>query len=426
MDNEKKESQLGVIFKFEYLGYLKDKTFITMTVILVALVVIVGAFSVVPRKGGAGKPAVYMLGQNALAAGLSKTMTPEFMAEQLGDTYEWTYTEKPRDIQTMLRFSKYSVAFCYDGGDTYDLYAKGLSLREMGLTLSMDKMVEKLYKAKLLAAFTPEQRQAAKILDGVVITPVITDLGGKSSSNFWVSYILLFLLYITISAHNQFIVSSVVTEKTSRAMELLITSAKPRNLMFGKVFGVAAAALTQFLLIFLAAVPFALAALKNNLLANAKTESAFILESFARTFTSPFFVFCFIMFFLLGYFIYAFFYAAAASTVSRLEEVASVAAFPMLFLIAGFFSAIFGSVLDINSVFIKVLSYIPLFSPMVMFARQCMGAAQVWEILLAIVINIGGVALMGIIGAKIYRAGVTLYGRKLKFGDIANIIKSAV
>ena len=133
-----------------------------------------------------------------------------------------------------------------------------------------------------------------------------------------------------------------------------------------------------------------------------------------------------ILFFILGFFIYAFLYGAIGSTASKLEDInTSVMPITMLFIIA-FFIVIFSMTSgNINSVVMRVCSYIPFTSPMAMFTRIAMSAVPAYEILLSVVILVASVVGVGVLSAKIYRVGVLLYGTTPKIGTLLKSIRNA-
>ena len=133
-----------------------------------------------------------------------------------------------------------------------------------------------------------------------------------------------------------------------------------------------------------------------------------------------------LVFFVLGFLIYAFMYGAIGSTASKLEDInTSVMPITFLFIIAFFivmFSMTSGSV---DTTLMKVCSYIPFTSPMAMFTRLCMSTVAWYEIALSIAILIGSTIGIGVLAAKIYRVGVLMYGNKPKIGNIIkNVLKN--
>jgi ABC-2 type transport system permease protein len=198
-------------------------------------------------------------------------------------------------------------------------------------------------------------------------------------------------------------------------MELLITSAKPSQLIFGKVIGVGCVALTQALVIIIVAA--------IGIVLNMGTWMAQIPEAGAvmQSLTvSPGLIVFFVLFFLTGYFLYSFIYAALGSTVSKIEDASTIVTIPMLILIAGFVISII-SMSNLDAGYVKVLSYIPFFAPFLMFSRLAMGEAGYVQAGIALVILIFTILIISWLAAKIYRVGVMMYGKPMKLKAIVKV-----
>ena len=200
-------------------------------------------------------------------------------------------------------------------------------------------------------------------------------------------------------------------------MEVLITSAKPTGMMFGKVLASCIAGLVQLVAVFGSALIF------YNINKDAWGDNMIV----QSIFNIPVDLFVYMLvFFVLGFLIYAFMYGAIGSTASKLEDInTSVMPITFLFIIAFMvvmFSMTSGSV---DTTLMKVCSYIPFTSPMAMFTRLCMSTVAWYEIALSIVILIGSTVGIGFLAAKIYRVGVLMYGNSPKITSIIkNLIKS--
>ena len=133
-----------------------------------------------------------------------------------------------------------------------------------------------------------------------------------------------------------------------------------------------------------------------------------------------------LIFFVLGFFVYAFLYGAIGSTASKVEDI-NTSVMPLTFLfIAAFFAVIFSmSSGNVDNMVMKVCSYIPFTSPMAMFTRIAMSTVPFYEVAISIVILIFSVFGIGIISAKIYRVGVLLYGTTPKFRAIIKAVRKA-
>ncbi|MBP3436036.1 MAG: ABC transporter permease, partial [Clostridia bacterium] len=133
-----------------------------------------------------------------------------------------------------------------------------------------------------------------------------------------------------------------------------------------------------------------------------------------------------LVFFLLGFLIYAFLYGAISSTVSKLEDI-NTAVQPVTFLfLFGFMVVIFSMTSgSVDNVLMTVCSYIPLTSPMAMFTRIAMSAVSWYEIAISIVILVASTFGIGVLSAKIYRVGVLMYGTSPKIGNIIKAVWKA-
>ena len=130
-----------------------------------------------------------------------------------------------------------------------------------------------------------------------------------------------------------------------------------------------------------------------------------------------------ILFFLLGFFIYGMMYGAVGSLVSKIEDIGSVAMPIILVFVIGFV-VVMSSIEDPNSAIgMKICSFIPFTSSMAMFARIAMGSVSTGEIALSIAILVVSTVLIGVLAAKIYRAGVLMYGTRPKLRTIWHSIR---
>ncbi len=242
-------------------------------------------------------------------------------------------------------------------------------------------------------------------------------LGKDQMQNFFYAYIMIFALYMVILIYGQMVATNVASEKSSRAMELLITSVHPISMIFGKVVSSCLAGLIQLVSVF--GTAFICYNINKSYLSDVDIVSSI--------FNMPVHILLYMLvFFLLGFFLYAFLYGAIGSTASKLEDInTSVMPVTFLFIIAFIVDVFSLSSGSVDSVLMKVCSYIPFTSPIVMFTRIAMSSVSVYEIVISIVILIASVIGVGFISAKIYRAGVLLYGASPKLSSIIKAIRKA-
>ena len=198
---------------------------------------------------------------------------------------------------------------------------------------------------------------------------------------------------------------------------MLITSVNPTSMMFGKVFASCIAGLAQLVSIFGSALVF------YQINKSAWGDNAII----QSIFNIPVDLFLYMLvFFILGFLIYAFLYGAIGSTASKLEDI-NTSVMPITFLfIIGFFVVIFSMTSGtVDNVAMKICSYIPFTSPMAMFTRIAMSTVAWYEIVVSIGVLIGSVVGIGVLSAKIYRVGVLLYGTPPKLTAIIKAIRKS-
>lgn len=238
--------------------------------------------------------------------------------------------------------------------------------------------------------------------------------GASEVINYIVVYALIILFFFTLMGTGNMIASEVTTEKSSRIMEILITSVSPLSQMFGKVIGMFLLGLSQI-------AAFGIVAAVNLMLPhNLDTLKDMNLDLSA---IDPMLLVFGLIFYILGYFLYAMLYAAIGSIVSRTEDLGqAVMPITMLSLVA-FYIAIF-SLSAPNSMLMKVSSYIPFISPTTILVRIGLGDITVWEILLSLAILVAAILVFGWLAAKIYRTGVLMYGKRPTFKELRKAMKA--
>ena len=231
----------------------------------------------------------------------------------------------------------------------------------------------------------------------------------------------MFLL-LALILYGNWVAQSVVEEKSSRMMEIILATASPFQLLAGKVIGVSAVALLQFAAM-LAASGAALALedrVASAVLGNAAGPGL-------PAGLTPVLLGTFAVFFVLGFLLYAVLFAVAASLVSRQEDVSQIVLPMTLAACAGYMIATYASIgfLDGNAPWIVALSWIPFLSPYMMLSRLSAGTAGPIEVVLAVMLLAATIVLAVWIAARIYSAGVLMYGQKPGLGGLWKAIREA-
>lgn len=406
--------QFGKILKFELKSFFKNKIFVGITVFLVLLIAAVMFF---PRISPIFKddtdssaddiPLMLVKADDPAQA----DMVREVFAEAFADHDVQITNEDTEEIKNSITDEKAECAFVMTGPTSYIYYVNNLSMYDMNAETA-NGVLQQIYQmnAMIKGGMTPEG--AADVM-GIQITGETESLGKDQAENFFYTYIMIFALYMVILLYGQMVANNVATEKSSRAMELLITSADPTSMMFGKVIASCLAGLVQIGAVFGSAVIF------YNL-NKSYWEDNLIIKSIFNI--PPELLAYMLIFFLLGFLIYAFMFGAVGSTASKLEDInTSVMPITLLFVIAFIVVMTSMSSGNVDNTLMKVCSYIPFTSPMSMFTRIAMSTVAWYEIAASITILIGSTVAIGILAAKIYRVGVLMYGTTPK---IRNIIKA--
>ncbi len=234
-----------------------------------------------------------------------------------------------------------------------------------------------------------------------------------------VANILIFLLYLLIVLNSQLIMTSVAEEKTSRIAELLVASVNPSSLLAGKIAASASLALLQMAV--WVAIGFALG-VHGSPGASAPPGRASV-QGLSFGGISPANVAGFLVFFALGYLQMATMFAAIGSLINRTEDIGSIGGPFFIPVIAALLIAV--TALQVpDAPFVVVTSFIPLVAPFVMFARIVVSSVPLWQIGLSFFINVAAIWFIAVLGGRIYRIGMLLYGRPPKLAQLWHALRA--
>ena len=270
-----------------------------------------------------------------------------------------------------------------------------------------------------LAGGVPSTRVQSLVHVPVSIRSVASKFGTAAQADAArvIAYVLLLLLYILIMINSQLIMSSVAEEKTSRIAELLVASVNPRALLAGKIASSATLAVAQMIIwVGLAYVLGAQAAPGGS------ASQSGDMSQFSLTGVSSGDVAGFVVFFLIGFLQTATLFAAVGSLINRTEDLGSLSGPLFLPVIAAFIIAMSALAVP-DSPAVVVTSFVPLIAPFVMFARIVVSSVPTWEIATSLAINVAAIYAIAVIGGRIYRVGMLLYGRTPKPSQIWHAIR---
>lgn len=211
----------------------------------------------------------------------------------------------------------------------------------------------------------------------------------------------MFVLYMTILIFGQFVAMGIVEEKQNRVVEVVLSRIKPAQLLVGKVLGIGALGLAQVLAIAAAAVVA---------LTFIDVPDVSVTGIGAEIITSV------IFWFLLGYTLYSFLYAALGATVSRQEDLQGAIILPVFLILPGFFLAqVAGEFPD--GTLAVVGSLVPFWSPMVMPVRMAAGGVPWWEVAISVLLVVLTIVVLVRVGARVYTGAVLRTGARVKLRD---------
>ncbi len=421
--------QFRKILKFELKNYLTNKIFVGVTLFLAALIAVVMFFprikesftgNVKPESSGVSAdadapkdPDAPLMLLSAASAEDADDLWEAFSAA-FGDYAVQATDENKEAVKEKIINQEAECAFVIDSPVSYTYYVNNLSMYDSNTDIA-DEILLNLARVKAMTASGMSAADAQAAL-AIQVAHETESLGKDQMQNFFYTYIMIFALYMVILLYGQMVATNVATEKSSRAMELLITSARPVNMMFGKVIASCLAGLIQLVAVFGSALLF----YRMN------EDYWGGNEIVASVFDMPLDLFVYMLvFFALGFFIYAFMFGAIGSTASKLEDInTSVMPVTLLFIVGFLVVMMSMSSGNVDTVLMKVCSFVPFTSPMAMFTRIAMSSVPFYEIAVSILILVASVAGVGVIAAKIYRVGVLLYGTTPKIRNIIKAVKN--
>ncbi len=266
---------------------------------------------------------------------------------------------------------------------------------------------------------------------------------GKKTSKLGAGLKLIFggiagyLLFMFIIIYGNMIMRSVIEEKTSRIIEIIISSVKPIKLLLGKIFGTTLAGVTQFavwivIIMFLSTAissifgidPSAIQSQPQEILGETSNSQQIIKDVLVEINNLPIsnLIIMFIFFFIGGYLLYSSLYAAIGAAVDNETDTQQFMLPILMPLILGIYVGFFTVMDNPHGIVSQVFSYIPLTSPVVMLMRIPFGV-PLWQQILSLVILFATFVGTVWFASKIYRVGILMYGKKASYREIIKWLK---
>ena len=273
----------------------------------------------------------------------------------------------------------------------------------------MDKAVEEALVSRRLAGAGLDPERVRSLTRRVDLKTIrVTARGAREDrrgASFLLSLVLMMLLYTTLAIWGAAMMNGVIEEKANRVVEVVVSSLPASRLFAGKLVGVGAAGLTQFVV--WAACLGAISAV----------GAAGTGATGAWPELSPSLLVAFVVFFVLGYFLYGSMYASIGAAVNTTQEAQSLV-FPVmmpLILSVVFYPLVLSAP---DSALSVALSLVPFFAPLLMFLRMTTVSPPAWQVALSMLMMLAAIAGITWAAARIYRVGILMYGKRPTFPEI--------
>ena len=424
-----------LIIQREYLTRVKKKSFLLMTFLVPALIIGMYALIAYLSVNGADKATEVSVYDDSgiFASEFKNTETVSF------NTGKTSFTEAKKEAATNEDGFILHIPKDIEQLSKVELYSK----KKVGLSAlsTINNQLEEILRNKQLKDAGIDAKTLATIKPDIRIDSKELTAEGEKDSSAGAAYAIGFaaaiLIYMSLFIYGAQVMRGVIEEKTSRIVEVVISSVKPFQLMMGKIIGIGLVGLTQFTLWIVLSTTLVGTAGKillkdkmntvktelvegkqNKAIAEASNNPALTVINAVKTLNLPYIFACFLVYFLGGYMIYSALFAAVGSAVDNETETQQFMlpiTLPLLFTYIMSFSFIINNP---DSSLSFWLSIIPFTSPIAMMVRLPFGVPD-WQLALSMFLLIGGFIFTTYIAAKIYRVGILMYGKKASYKELA-------
>ncbi|XVS65044.1 ABC transporter permease [Actinosynnema sp. CA-299493] len=382
-----------LVARREFLGKVRTKSFVWGTLVIIAVMagyVLLQAL----LFDDAGRDRVALSGQaTALAEPLKQT------ARSFGREVETVDVTDVAAAEEQVRSGDVDALITGASDDLRVLVKDSLgnSLRN-----SLDLLVkQQVLDAHLAEAGVDPAEVARNVERAGVEVVALEPEDSQSGQRLAIGLVIAGLLYYSLLVYGAMVAQGVVEEKSSRVVEILLATLRPWQLLLGKVVGLGAVGLLQLLVI--GGLGLALASFSGVV------DIAGVAGGALATG---------LLWYVLGFFLYATVFAAAASLVSRQEELQAVVMPISMSIVVAFLLGINFMVTDPGGTTVTVMSLLPPFAPILMPGRMAMGVAPAWQVLLAIVLALAAIAAITWLGGKVYSNAVLRTGARVRLRDV--------
>ncbi len=401
------------VLKYTYKSETTSKSYIITTAIFI--IIIIGMMflpSLIANISASDKDEIYLVDETGIVANDVKELNSRF-----SQSYIWKSANKG-ELDTLINkvtedeiYAVLSIKSDKDGLPEAEFITKRVNDGEI-INVIQDYLQKRRDDSIINKLHLSEEQQ--KLFSSQMVFNV-RKLSKSFEDTYLLSYLLMMILFMSILMYGATVAGGVGYEKSNRVMEILITSVKPTELLFGKTIGLGLAGLTQFIVYIIAGGGFyTLFRPKNTSLGDLTFDISKL---------DVMIIFYLVIFFLLGYFFYATIYAGFGSIISKNEDL-PVVTMPLAMLLLICFLITMYTMTNPDGRIAVIFSIVPFSAPITMFTRIITTDVPFYQILTSIGVLVISIAFLGWLAARVYKVGVLLYGNMPKLKDLVLLVKN--
>lgn len=439
---------IGLITSYEFRKRVKQRSFIIVTALMLVLVILgacvptaVQYFTSISSSqtkmvvvNNAGT--IARMNNDGLSRYINATLNGTAPGSNAPGKSAYSVSMAPAGssighLQQQVKDGSISILFVFDRAANGDLrFTYYTNTSSSGLngdphlsgTQSLSSQLNVLDRASRLGLTLA---QTSSLFAPPVFLTVNTGQSGRSAAETITGYILAYvgilLIFMSVYMYGYAVATGVAEEKSSRIMEILVNAATPFQLMVGKVVGIGAAGLAQMASLVFVGIGALLLQTPLQALLFGSSSGGLNLDITDASVTM---LLLLLIYFLLGFLLYATLFAAMGALIKRQEELQNIVQPVMWLFLIGYLVSFVGFS-NPDAAWVKVISYIPFWTPTTMLMRIGMGNVAWWEVALTVGLMLAAIFLCAVISARIYRFGVLMYGQKPGLRQLAKLVRRA-
>lgn len=393
-----------IVLRFELKTMLSKKSFLISTIIVMLGAIVLFSLPRFISNDGQDNNGAVTKDKKMLVYDQMDVLKNQELMQQSFPEYEIQFVDSLSEVKDQVKDGKVDAGFEIRNSSEFVYYVENSSLNDM-TSSRFESMMKQNFQTSELKKLGYDVNKVQKVYQSAIASETQV-LGKDGKSNYFYTYVLILLLYMMILIYGNQIGVGVATEKSNRAIEILTTSCSSNALIFGKVM---AGAITGIIQTSLMVGSFLLSYSWNAQSWN------YSLDRFLNIPSSVLLTFA--MFGILGYLLFSFLFGAIGALCSKVEEVNGATLPLQLFIVAVFLICMVTLQIP-DTLFAKIVCYIPFTSWMCMFVNVALGSVSFIEVIISLLLLAITTLCVGFIGAKLYRRGTLSYGNHLKLKKV--------